>query len=274
MGKAVKYLLLGLFLFVGNGLCAQFNPTNPSEPNLNIYSNVTVSVSPAAAGYTSGAGRFLAGGTRTVSTSAKANYVFSHWTLNGELFSESRSASYTVSESDMLFVAHYDFVPASPNEPVTIIKNALHIVPDPLGACTFNRASGTKVELDDWVTLTATPGSGYVFLGWYNNSTLVSSNISFNYQMPASEVTLTARFKYSPDNPLEPDSDGSQTNVQTHPTGDVNKDGTVDVFDVVDVTNAVFGTEEVDMAVYDINGDGVVDVFDVVKVINISLEYE
>ena len=45
--------------------------------------------------------------------------------------------------------------------------------------------------------------------------------------------------------------------------GDINGDGTVDVFDVSALYSAIFSDEELDAAVADVNGDGVVDVFDV-----------
>ncbi len=45
--------------------------------------------------------------------------------------------------------------------------------------------------------------------------------------------------------------------------GDLNGDGTVDVFDVSVLYSAIFSDEELDAAVADVNGDGVVDVFDV-----------
>lgn len=64
-----------------------------------------------------------------------------------------------------------------------------------------------------------------VFQGWYKNCVLISENTTFNYLMPGNDVTLTVMFRYNPTNPGDPESDGSQSDVQTTPAGDVNKDG-------------------------------------------------
>lgn len=45
------------------------------------------------------------------------------------------------------------------------------------------------------VPFTATLKEGYIFDGWYNGSTKVSSNISYTFPMPASNVTYTATAK-------------------------------------------------------------------------------
>lgn len=276
MSKVLKYMLCGLLLLAGGNLYAQFNPTNPSEPSLNLYHDVTVQASPASAGYVSGGGRLLEGSTQSVSTSSRStNYVFSHWTLNGEVYSSESRLSYNVATADMEFVAHYSFVPASPSEPVVIIKNPLYLVPSPEGACTFNRTSGAVVEFDQWVTVTTYGATGYDFLGWYDsNGAFVSEYTSFNYQMPDEPVTLVARYEYNPVLPGEPESDGTQTNVQITPRGDVNKDYSVDLQDIVIVLNSFLGktADEESSVLCDLNGDGTVDVEDVVIVLNVFLK--
>lgn len=91
--------------------------------------------------------------------------------------------------------------------------------------------------------------------------------------MPDDEVTLVARFEYSPDNPGDPFGDGSQTDVQNKPSGDANGDGTVNVTDAVFVINVCLGlTEGVNTAKCDVNGDGAVNVTDAVAIINTCLK--
>lgn len=268
-------MLCALLLLVGSSAHAQngFNPENPAEPNLNFYSNVSVTSSPASAAYVSGSGRYLAGGSRSLSTSSRSTYyTFSHWTLNGEFFSSSQRPSYTVAETDMAFVAHYNYTPPSPSEPGVIIKEPLYLVPYPEGACTFNRTSGAKVKFEETVTLKATASSdGFQFLGWYNaGGELVSNLLSFSYKMPAEPVTLTARFEYNPFNPGEPE--GSQDNVQTTANGDVNKDGVVDVADVTQIVSIILGNDA-EIQTADVNSDGVVDVADVTNIVDIILGF-
>ena len=260
MKNIIRNILSVLLLFLGSApaLYAQFNPTNPPEPQENVYYNITVSASPAAAAYTYGTGKYLEGTSSSISYSLRnSNYRFSHWTLNGERYSESTSFTYN---------------PSSPQEPSASDEYKLTLTSNNDAACTFNRASVTRVKFDNYVTLTANVNQGYEFLGWYKGATLISSNSSFNYLMPAEDVTLEAKFRYNPFNPAEPEGDGSQSNVQTTAKGDVNKDGAVDVQDIVAVVNYSLKEPDENVSAYDINGDGVVDILDIVRVVNLSFE--
>ena len=249
-----------------------FNPVNPPEPEENIYYNVTVTANPEAAAYMYGSGKYLKGSTMTVQYSLRnSNYTFLHWTVNGEFYSDKSYFTYTVNNDDKI-VAHFKYTPSSPQEPNAKDEHRLFVESDRYGACSFNVTSGMWVEYDNYVYLTAYVNQGYDFLGWYRNGVLVSDRTSFNYQMPGEDVTLVAKFKYNPYNPSEPESDGSQDNVQITPTGDINKDGEVDVLDIVAVVNYSLKEADDDLHWYDLNGDGAVDVIDIVKVVNLSLE--
>lgn len=275
MREIIKNMMAALLLFVGGTLSlhAQFSPVNPPEPNENIYYNVTVASSPANVAYTYGTGKFLEGTSRNVSYSLRnASYKFSHWSLNGEYYSDKSSFTYIVGAADAALVAHFDFVPALPQEPSASDEYKLTLASNNDAACSFNRNSSTRVKFDSFVTLAANVNQGYEFLGWYRNGVLVSGDATFNYQMPAEDVTLVAKFKYNPFNPSEPEGDGSQENVQTTPTGDVNKDGVVNVFDIVSIVNYSLAEADEQQDVYDVNGDGAVNVFDIVRIVNISLE--
>ena len=265
-----------------------FNPTNPGEPDAGgekepekVYYNVTVAATPAGVANVWGGGTVLQGNSVYVNTSAKnSKYVFKHWTLNGEVYSTNSYVSGIVPTADMHLVAHYEFIPGSPNEPdhmefPDVVFSPLYIVTNDDAACSFNRVSGELVEADMYVKLEAYVNSGYEFLGWYRGATLVSSNSCFNYLMPYNEVTLTAKVSkkvFNPANPSEPDNDGSQSNVQTTATGDINKDGAIDVLDIVAVVNYSLKESDENLSVYDITGDGVVDILDIVRVVNLSLE--
>ena len=130
--KSLQYYLCGLLLLLAGSMQAQngsgFDPSNPAEPTVPVFKySLTVAVSPSGAGTASGAGSYAPGTTRTISTSANANYTFSHWTLNGERIEAATSFSYTTIEGPMNFVAVYDytpepvlpFTPTSPSEPST-----------------------------------------------------------------------------------------------------------------------------------------------------------
>lgn len=259
-----------------------FDPENPAEPDNGyeepiVYYRVTVSASPASAAYVSSGGEFTAGSSKYISTSLRdSRYKFLHWTLNGEYYSDKKSFYYSVGTTDANFVAHYEFAPSSPVEPDPLpeIKvNPLYLATNIEGACSFNQASGNEYEAETWVDLEAFVKKGYEFKGWYSGTTLISSSVKFNYQMPDEAITLTAtvaRILFDPENPSEPDS--SQENVQMTPVGDVNKDGVVNVFDIIAVVNYSLTETDENLSLYDLNGDGAVNVFDIIKVVNISLE--
>ena len=275
MKNIIRNILLVLLLILGStpALYAQYNPTNPPEPQENIYYKVTVESSPAAAANMSGTGKYLEGTNVNVRYSLKSSvYTFSHWTVDGERTDiEKSSFSHTVA-GDTKIVAHFKYTPSSPLEPSSKDEHKLFIEASSDGACSFNRTSGLWTEFDNYVALTVYVNQGYDFLGWYRNGVLVSDKTTFNYLMPDEEVTLVAKFKYNPFNPSEPDSDGTQDNVQNTLTGDINKDGVVDVIDIVAVVNYSLKEADENLHRYDVNGDGTVDVIDIVKIVNLSLE--
>lgn len=253
---------------------------------------VTTSVSPAAAGSASGAGTYAIGSTVSVKTSGNVGYNFSHWTLNGEVYSStSTTLSYTAEEGTKNFVAVYEydptFNPTLPAEPSLTVKSRLFLQSEPAGICTFNKTSGAYFTADDYVSLNITgTNQGYTFDGWYQGDELITTSKSFNFLMTYSNATLTARFHetpptpptpeepFNPDNPSEPESQGGD--IQTSSKGDVNGDGVIDVTDAVAVINAYLSgnANAVSLALADMNGDGIIDITDAVAIINIYLNAE
>ena len=96
-------------------------------------------------------------------------------------------------------------------------------------------------------------------------------NIKYIHNTVLVHITAkVSKIVFNPSNPSEPDS--SQDNVQTTLTGDVNKDGAIDVLDIVAVVNYSLKESDENLSTYDITGDGVVDILDIVRVVNLSLE--
>ena len=264
--------MIGVLLCLGSQLsmtAQDFNPDNPAEPYQ--YNKVTVLGSPSeAVSWLSGAGYYKEGESVQLSSSRRSNvYTFSHWEKDGVWYSNEQSPKYTMDNNAHTFTACYEYTPSSPDEP-WISDNRLYLVAEPLTACTFNLQSGTSFKYDQTVSLAAYANSTYTFLGWYKDGVLQSKNLSYAFNMPEGDVKLVARFEYNPINPSEPKGDGSQTNVQTTPTGDSNGDGVVDVADAVRVINICLSTTYDEKS--DANNDGVVDVADAVRVINLCLK--
>ena len=65
---------------------------------------------------------------------------------------------------------------------------------------------GSKVAAGTTVWMNAYDNTGYKFEKWTENGVTVSEERSFGYTMPARNVTLTAVFRFDPDNPGNPDT--------------------------------------------------------------------
>jgi len=245
---------------------------NPPEPAVKY--KVTVAVSPAGAGYPSGAAKLVKGGTTNITTSDVADFTFRYWTLNGVQYTTDRSFTYTVGTENAAFVAVYEYNPQDPEEPTSNPTYRLYLDCQPAGACSFNRTSGEKVVTGTQVSLSATPNQDFVFQGWYEGETLLSNTISFNYTMTAADHHLTARFEYNPDDPFEPASAGTEGVDNTEPLpGDANGDGTVDVKDVVATIDYMLENSPTPFVFSnaDVNADNTIDVKDVVGIIDIII---
>ena len=264
-------LLLGSMPIMAQDQQSNFNPTNPPEPEENLYYKVSVVSNPTMAAYTYGTGKFFEGTKVNIKYSLRTSgYDFKHWTLNGEVYTTASSFTYNLGSGDANFVAHFEYNPILPDEPQISDVYRLYLESDTEGACSFNIHSGTKVNFDNYQLLKVNLNQSYDFLGWYKDGKLISESLSFNYLMPDHDVTLVAKFLYNPTNPADPESDGSQEDVQTTLTGDVNKDGIINVFDIVSIINKTLEDDVTEPGVYDVNKDGVLNVHDIVRIINLS----
>lgn len=283
--KRTRYLLLTLLLtLVGMNARAQFNPTNPAEPN--AFFHLTVLASPAKAGTAKGAGNYIAGtkvavsttaadtqwqftcwtnsdgdtvsvstsftyttqykgevltanykvvptstvtllakpatggslsgagtykvGTKaTVSASVNSNFVFAGWTdEQGNLVSEARQFSYTVTESDVTFVAHYDYNPSSPSEPTqTKAKHRVYFTSYPSAAGYFSKTSGNDLVTEDAsYSVTAYTNSGWVFDSWtdLDSGEQIATTSGLTIVMGTADRHLQANYRFEPTSPSEP----------------------------------------------------------------------
>ena len=76
---------------------------------------------------------------------------------------------------------------------------------DPAKAESFNWNSVTNHTAGEQIYIQAYDLSGYRFVQWEDEQgSVITKERGFDYTMPARHVTLTARYKYSPDTPDEP----------------------------------------------------------------------
>lgn len=260
----------------------------PPEPMMK--SSVTVSCDPAEAGSVTGSGYYLVGHTATLTVTPAEHYELDHWTCNGTYYAGAVSTiDYTVEKRNVSFVAvmratddvsaSYD--PSNPSDPNPLTPQntrfALNLKVSPANCGTLNIASGTLVESGSMVTLKCTPKQNFVFRGWYQSGTLISTDAQFNYEMPYRATTLLAVVAYSPTNPDDPNH--SQSDVDSGQgiiLGDVNDDGTVDVSDAVTLVkylkDASTPPEKLVELRCDVNFDHVVNVEDATAIVGMYLE--
>lgn len=111
------------------------------------------------------------------------------------------------SATDVTLVADIVYDPESPSDPQPptppVKTYKLTVVCNPIGAASLSGA-GTYKE-GDWVNLSANSYSGYVFRSWTRDGETVSTNRYYNFEMPASDMVLTANYVYNPTNPKDPE---------------------------------------------------------------------
>lgn len=225
MKRFISIVLVLLATLASSAQNGTLDPNNPPEPSAKY--KLTVKAQPAEGATTSGSGEYAEGTQVTVKATAKTNYVFKYWTLNGvQLTQTATSFRINMPAEDVEYVAVFeykepvepDYDPVNPAEPVITREYALYLIADPVGGGTFNRTSGAKVKEGTTVSVKATPATGYQFLGWYDPDGIqLSSSQTLSFTMPSQNATLTARFNYNPNNPNEPS--GSQTDVDNDPDG-------------------------------------------------------
>ena len=96
----------------------QFNPDSPAEPSEPVLSR-TVTATATEGGTTNfSSQRVLIGTSISFNAYANTGYDFLGWYLNGELYTQLKSFSYTVTDSYYQnFEARFEFNPDSPSEP-------------------------------------------------------------------------------------------------------------------------------------------------------------
>ena len=128
---------------------------------------VTLSVSPADAGTTSGGGTFATGTEVTVSASPAAGYQFVNWTESGVQVSATASYTFTI-EADRALVANFSLLQYS----ITVSSS-----PEEGGSVT----GGGTYDHGEQVTITASPSAGYSFVNWTEGGSFVSTNPSYTF---------------------------------------------------------------------------------------------
>lgn len=177
-------------------------------PSLNF--NLSVGLTPEGSGtINTQGGTYEEGSSIRLSTSGHTGFVFLGWYEKDELVSKATTFTYTMPSRNASLVARYEFnptLPPNPEEPITYYE--LKTEETPSGAGTSS-GDGTYAE-GTRISVSASAHTGFVFKGWYEAEDLVSQSRSFNYTMPARDVTLVAHYEYDPSVPANPEEPKTQ----------------------------------------------------------------
>ena len=200
--KRIRYLSLALMLLCGITAKAQevFNPTNPSEPG-PMTTKLIVLADPEDGGSVSGGGSFVPGETKYVSASPSSGWKFVNWTdAAGNEISTTQSFNYVKKDGRETLIAHFVFNPNSPNEPDEL-PFLLKVVAGEGGSA----SGGGFYKSGETTNIYASTNSGYDFAGWFlEDGSLYSEESSTTFTMSNQNVVLTAKFKFNPNSPAEP----------------------------------------------------------------------
>lgn len=102
----------------------QFNPDSPSEPSEPVLHRTVTATATEGGSTNFSSQRLLIGSSTSFYAYANTGYDFVGWFLNGELYTQLSSFSYTVTDSYYQnFEARFEFNPDSPGEPGMAVVN-------------------------------------------------------------------------------------------------------------------------------------------------------
>ena len=156
---------------------------------VNQYT-ITYTITPTGGGTAAPAGSYDYGTQVAITATPATGYNFSTWTVNGNNYSQN-PLTVTMIENKAITAA---FV----KKTYVIAVNAQYRVAES-GDYTTGTTGGTVTgggtfEHGASKTVTASPATGYSFVGWYEGSTQVSTSAAYTFTVTSAR-TLTARFQ-------------------------------------------------------------------------------
>ena len=139
---------------------------NPPGPGGNQY-NISATANPVGSGSIGGTGRYRRWDNCTLTAIPNEGYSFNRWTKNGSTVSTNNPYTFQVT-GNATFVAVFDLnsytITASANPTAGGMVS---------GGGTYNYGSTCS--------LTATPNTGYIFVGWTKNGSQVSTDQTYSF---------------------------------------------------------------------------------------------
>ena len=129
--------------------------------------------------------RFDYGEAITLTATANTGYSFDGWYDGAEKVSTNAEYTLNMPANAVTRVAKFT---------VNTYAFAYSSEDTEKGTVACDIASGTNVNYNQSVTVTATANTGYDFAGWYNGTVIESTDAEYTFTMPANAVTLEAQF--------------------------------------------------------------------------------
>ena len=188
---------------------AQYNPSNPPEPN--PYYTLTLQATPAGACTfnISTHASYAEGAAVRLKATAAANYTFVAWMEGDEVIATTAQTDYVMPARDVTLTARLTYSPSSPGEPTppaedTTTVSTLYLSCSPAEGGLINIASGKQYLIGATVSLKATAKTNFKFLNWTADGEVISTAAQFSYKIQRAGNNLVANFEYTPANPGEP----------------------------------------------------------------------
>jgi uncharacterized repeat protein (TIGR02543 family) len=145
---------------------------------------VAAVVNPVGAGTIEGTGVYNFGDAVTLTATANIGYQFVNWTdSESQVLGTELTYAFDMPAGNVTVTANFE-----------IVGYTVAAVVNPIGAGTIE---GTGVyNFGDAVTLTATANTGYQFVNWTDSeSQVLGTELTYGFNMPAENVTVTANFR-------------------------------------------------------------------------------
>lgn len=164
-------------------------PASAATVTANFTANsytLTTTVSPAGGGTVTAGGSIAYKGTKSLTATPSAGYTFSSWSKTAGTLSSTTTnpTTFTMPASAATVTANF-----------TKIDYTVTTGVSPSGSGTLSSNKATA-QIGDSVTLTPSAARGYTFSSYTTDPSVTITNNQFT--MPASNITITANFTFTP----------------------------------------------------------------------------
>lgn len=171
--------------------------------------NISFSITPEMGGVVYASKKSVTAGSSITLTAVGTNHFkLQKWTCADTIVSTSSVFTYIMPAEDVELTAVFVYSPDAPDDPyddqTLSTIHRLYVTSEPVGSCTFNMESGTRLIEGQQETICATPNMNFHFVCWKQDDKVVSTQQSYNFVMGKTDATLVAQCEYAPSDPEDP----------------------------------------------------------------------